>query len=285
MPGITNLVALISLHVTAALVTAGRGLPAQSVTGASNTTPIALSVPLHGFVEPAHVVVAGVLGNTAANGTWVATPTDPNTLALSTYDEFGQPSNSSGSGAYSGGGTVTPALVNGRILLGRQRVAGQDLAPRIVMVPVSSAFGPRSVSGPSNPAGFPDDMTRKQWTNFTIGTDIKRFEVQCWGIANRAQADIEADFDATEALYDQVIASLDALTRGRYKLSGGVWIDQSEDKTHWLNAGHAFKFYVDLATPLPQQIAAVPTAPSGTVSAPVVLLQPADGSPPEQAYP
>lgn len=40
------------------------------VTGASNTTPIQLTVPGHNFVNGDKVLVTGVVGNTAANGWW-----------------------------------------------------------------------------------------------------------------------------------------------------------------------------------------------------------------------
>lgn len=55
---------------------------AKTITGASNATPIVIDCVAHGFSDDGIIVVHGVLGNTAANGTWkVANKTD-DTLEL-----------------------------------------------------------------------------------------------------------------------------------------------------------------------------------------------------------
>lgn len=65
--------------------------PQKSITGATNATPIVLTVAAHGLVAGQQVAVASVGGNTAANGTWVA-----NVLSSSTFGLVG----SVGNGAY-----------------------------------------------------------------------------------------------------------------------------------------------------------------------------------------
>lgn len=68
------------------------------ITAATNTSPITLttSVP-HGVADVHTVTVAGVLGNTAANGTWIGERVGTNTIKLR---------GTAGSGAYTSGGTL-----------------------------------------------------------------------------------------------------------------------------------------------------------------------------------
>lgn len=72
---------------------------ARTITDASNTTPIEIttSVP-HFFDTFDRVTISGVLGNTAANGTWRITKTNSTKFQLV---------GSAGSGAYTSGGTAT----------------------------------------------------------------------------------------------------------------------------------------------------------------------------------
>ena len=70
------------------------------VVGATNASPIAITTSDdHGYTTGDTVTVRDVSGNDAANGTWTVTVRDDVTLALD---------GSTGSGAYSGGGTVAP---------------------------------------------------------------------------------------------------------------------------------------------------------------------------------
>lgn len=68
-----------------------------SITGATNATPIAITVTAHGYATGDTVVITGVGGNTNANGTWEITVTGANTFTLN---------GSVGSGAYTSGGTA-----------------------------------------------------------------------------------------------------------------------------------------------------------------------------------
>jgi hypothetical protein len=69
----------------------------KTLTAATNATPIAITITGHGYSTGDTVVVTGVVGNTAANGTWEITVTDANTFTLD---------NSAGNGARTSGGTV-----------------------------------------------------------------------------------------------------------------------------------------------------------------------------------
>ncbi len=65
----------------------------KTVTGATNATPISITCTAHGYSTGDTVVVTGVVGNTAANGTWEITVTGTNTFTLD-----GSTGNGTGSG-------------------------------------------------------------------------------------------------------------------------------------------------------------------------------------------
>lgn len=74
----------------------------MTVSGASSTVPIEMSTPIpHGLSTGDAVLIKGVLGNLAANGWWTVTATGERTFTLD---------GSSGSGSYSGGGSIFPAV-------------------------------------------------------------------------------------------------------------------------------------------------------------------------------
>lgn len=108
----------------------------QRISGATNAAPIVVTVVAHGLSNGDQVVIAGVVGNTAANGTW--------SIANITSDTF-ELIGSTGSGAYSSGGTCTRrtgsrcsliAVWGGRIVL-----SGLDADPNnIFMSAVGDPF-------------------------------------------------------------------------------------------------------------------------------------------------
>ncbi len=69
-----------------------------AIAGATNASPIVIATTLaHGLQNGDPAIVSGVLGNTAANGDWTVTVVDGTHVSLN---------GSSGSGAYTGGGTI-----------------------------------------------------------------------------------------------------------------------------------------------------------------------------------
>ena len=76
----------------------GAALTPLAITGATNATPIVITTAAHGMVTPDVVTIAGVGGNTAANGTWIITRLTATTFSLR---------GSVGNGAYTSGGTAT----------------------------------------------------------------------------------------------------------------------------------------------------------------------------------
>ena len=67
-----------------------------SISNATNASPIVITSTSHGLTTGALVTVAGVTGNTSANGVFNVTRIDSNSFSLD---------GSSGNGAYAGGGT------------------------------------------------------------------------------------------------------------------------------------------------------------------------------------
>jgi hypothetical protein len=78
------------------------------ITGATNAAPIVLTIASHGYVTGDQVLVAGVLGNTAANGDWTITVLTANTFSLN---------GSIGNGAYTSGGTAVVRRVGSKCSL------------------------------------------------------------------------------------------------------------------------------------------------------------------------
>ncbi len=74
--------------------------PAVAITAATNTSPIQITAHGHGYKNGQKVTIAAVGGNTAANGTWIATLVDSDNFTLN---------NSIGNGAYTSGGVAVNA--------------------------------------------------------------------------------------------------------------------------------------------------------------------------------
>lgn len=287
MPGWSQLVTLVSLDVVNSLVGAGYVTRTLPVSAISNTTPIVLTCTAdHGFTWPIHVVISGATGNTAANGCWIAIPTDSTHLALYTMSPDGVQSAVAGSGSYSGGATVSLALTDGRILTGRQHVFEASFAPRIVFVPVSSKWGPKSVYNRSNVQGAPSAEQLRQNQIRSLRTETTVFETHVWGVASPPDPE-GGDFDATQILYHQLVRSLHLLAPGNYNITDGIFADQQASGSQLIRAGHEFVFEVTFDTPVLDRL--LPYAPPGTVPGPIVdgvypgpgvyLQNPGGGSP------
>lgn len=294
MPGIVDLVTALSLDITRALVAAGYGLAPLAIVDATNASPIVVELATaHGFVGPAHVVISGVLGNDAANNldvspqsftpgenlAAIALPVDETHVSLYALDQTtGIAGPLAGSGAYSGGGTMTAALRHARVLLGREHVFEQSAPPRIVFIPARSKFGPKSVAGNRQVGTSPERL--RQLQQRAIATEKVVFEVHVWG--QSTPPDPGYDFDATQVLYHQVIQSVHLLTAGAYELVDGAWADQVATATQLLKAGHEHVFGIAIATPVMDT--AQPFVPAGISAVQTTQIQPADGSPAEISF-
>lgn len=93
--------------------TNGGTMPAQesevgTIIGATNATPIVITITAHGYETDDQAVITGVLGNTAANGNWTITVLTADTFSLT---------GSVGNGAYTSGGTCVIRRVGSRCSL------------------------------------------------------------------------------------------------------------------------------------------------------------------------
>lgn len=88
------------------------------VTGATNASPIEITVASHPFVTGDSITIASVGGNTAANGVFTITKTGANTFTLN---------GSAGNGAYTSGGTALGLYTTGGIVAGPFGVGGTGM--------------------------------------------------------------------------------------------------------------------------------------------------------------
>lgn len=132
----------------------------KAITGATNATPIVLTATAHGFANGDIIVVQGVGGNTAANGTFQCGGVAANTINLLTVNDA---QNTTGNGAYTSGGTaidltLTAALtdVDAGIINGPISVTGKAQT-----LGVLSATNPAftSVTGTAHAVFFRDNTT------------------------------------------------------------------------------------------------------------------------------
>jgi hypothetical protein len=274
------LVALLSLEVTRRLVAAGTVYATLSVTGASNTTPIVVQTPTpHGLIRPAHGVVAGVGGNTNANGVWICTPTDSTHLKLTGFDRQGTFVNSVGNASFTTGGTIQIAFPDGSILLGRRNVAMATAvaSPRIVFVPIESpAWGLDPYGGVIPPATLPNKQSAQTAEQITmlqsrqLATERQRFEVHVTGCASPPEPDF-GDFDVTQAIYQTLYATMfDIISPDRARVLAGKWVSQGNDIQVLDVRGQKWVGIVEIAQP----VIANPLAfvPSGVIATLIVQM-------------
>jgi len=256
--------------------------PALAITGATNTTPIVITTAHpHGVlfrgVGGMSCLIRGVLGNTAANNVAtdpkdrtvglnqgvLAVPTGATTLALYGQDATGRLAAIAGNGTYTGGGTLTPALTDGSILIGRPATREHSAPPRIVLVPRTVASLPRRGSMPNFYAARNNER-RSEIQERSIGTDMHAIDVHAWGQAY--PPDEAGDFDSTIALRNAVRDALHLIACGSAETSGGAWDDQGERALQEIKAGHLFTFGITLQVPVLDDPMAggLPFVPDGT---------------------
>ena len=279
MPGLGALVTILSLDVVNTLVGAGYVVRTLPITDASDATPSVLTCATpHGFNWPINVVIAGATGNTAVNGCWLAVPTSPTQFALYAVDMSGNITPVAGNAPYTGGATVSLALVDGRILMGRQHVFEASSAPRVVFVPMKSVWGPKSTYNRSPVATSrttPNPEAQVQNANRSIRTETPNFEVHVWGVANPPDPE-GGDFDVTQMLYQQLVRTMQHLAPGNYNITDGEWVDQKPTGSQLVRYGHEFVFGVTFDTPVLDilgnagQVGGLPYAPSGVAPSPII---------------
>ena len=293
----TSIAAILSLDVTRALVAAGLGLgfdgarytsvgsPAPlAIVGATATTPIVVTTAQpHAFATLASTsciggvscIITGVGGNLAANNVSTnaldrtvgqpqgihAVPIDDTHFALYGQDQTtGALVPLAGSGVYTSGGTVALGLTDGGVLLGSEYLAAYTAPPRIVLVPRSFTFGPRSNAVPG---AYRTADIKQQRQQRSIRTERCTFEARVWGQA--AAPHVGLDFDATHAIMAWLVDSAHLLAAGTVDDGAGTWLDQAATATQRLKAGHELSFALTLSVPITD--APLPSATGITVDA------------------
>ncbi len=233
-------------------------------------------------------VIAGVTGNTAAlaidadpqsrtvglpQGV-LGVPLSPTTLALYAQNTvpgtatYGQLVATVGNGAWAGGGTVTPALTDGSVLIGRPTTREHSAAPRI-------CFLPKSIAPRQGKPSSPDYRTRNAERRVliqqrTIAIDVHNFEVHAWGEAT--PPDPAQDYMATQALRDCVQSAVYDLLSDAGDTQGGAWDDEKERATQQIKSGHLLTFGVSISVPVTDNplLGGLPFVPAGTTFSTVV---------------
>jgi hypothetical protein len=111
------------------LALSGRRGVNVGITAATNASPIVVTAAAHGYQTGHSVTIAGVLGNTAANGTFLVTRVSADTFSLI---------GSTGNGAYTSGGVATMPL--SKAIVSTKNVSGATNASPIVIT-TSAAHG------------------------------------------------------------------------------------------------------------------------------------------------
>lgn len=283
MPGIVELVDLLSLDVVAALVAAGYRAPWRPsvstlpVLGATNTTPIVVTLDTSSLGDrgfdmqpgaPMHLVFADVGGNLATNKidpddlrheAWHAEVIDGSRVALYDLDEStGAKVASVGDGAYTSGGTCSRAFADGRIQVGEEHLYEQMAPPRVVFVPRRSKFEAKLVTNARTIASVLEQQ--REEAARSLRTEIVMFEVHAWGGMIEAADDPRAGFNLAQILYQQIIRSAHLRGAGVIHPDGGEWADQRPDATQIAKRGREFVFEIGIRTPIPDRT--LPRAPS-----------------------
>jgi hypothetical protein len=302
---------LLSLDITAGLVFQGLRAPWKqgaslgdaatftlNVLDASNTSPIVLTVADGdlGAIDPRtgrviHIVVSGVLGNTAANKldeknqrneAWVGIITSPTTIALYDLDNStGALIASTGNGAYASGGTISKALTDGCVLVGFEHVSESSAAPRIVFVPKRFTFDAKATQTSYTAAAFTDGEPERQRINESFRTVVWWYEVHIWGIDNQGAARdrLKKSFGTCELMMEQVLRSAQDRCSACYELGGGTWPDQYEGGPQRVKFGHEMIFQIGLSAPITRE--PLELSPVDTTLEMVLSLSLAGGAPEE----
>lgn len=177
------------------------GGPPKTVNAASNTSPIAIrTLFAHNFTSGDLVVVAGVLGNTAANGTWTISVVDPFEFTLT---------GSTGNAPYSGGGTVSLVVTEPRLTFGDSSIvpalvtdvggtAGEALPMHASMSirKISTTAGRNFRGGVRTSPHAETDQIDGKWTAARLPVFITAwFDYIDQAIANRTTGVLPQDFE------------------------------------------------------------------------------------------
>jgi hypothetical protein len=145
----------------------------------------------------------------------------------------------------------------GRILLGRQWLKNRTSPSRVVMIPISSAFGPANTSSNAfiDPATGQTQGAIVRKLRRPLATDRATYEVHVW--AQALPADQENDIDATRYLTHRVIQAAQNIAMTSVRFDGpGEW-----GPTALVQAGLEFTFHLSIDMPVIDSSVQFPPAP------------------------
>lgn len=296
MAGIVSLVSMISNDVVAKIAAAG--LPplvdgqivlGKSKVGENSSPPRIIFIPTSfRFAPPSAAVNVQPLAPTNANApgsgvrSYTMTQYGGGYVQASTTVLVSAPDVPGGVRA-----TATAVVTsNGAVSRLVPQVLGSGYLnpPTVTISGVGSGASATATLAPT-PQALTVARQRALWTEWHM------FEVHCWGTASSGTAlapDPDADYDATQQLYQQVIASAHAMAAGVYVPSQGAWFDAEYGATLVDVLGHKARFLLELATPLlsepmvPTAGASMQYAPPQTTQNPTLSIVPIGGGSPEQ---
>ena len=145
----------------------------------------------------------------------------------------------------------------GRILLGRQWLKNRTSPSRVVMIPISPAFGPANTSSNAfvDPATGQTQGAIVRKLRRPLATDRATYEVHVW--AQSLPADQENDIDATRYLAHRVIQSAQLIAMTSVRFDGpGQW-----GPVGLVQAGLEFTFHLSIDMPVLDSSVQFPPAP------------------------
>lgn len=158
-----------------------------------------------------------------------------------------------------------PALTEGKIVLGRQYQFEHSAPPRIIFVPTTHAFDVNDVFSATGA------YTEGQLLNRSFMTDQVTYEIRCWGTA--PDRDPDYDYDFTQVLYQQVIRSLNQLSRGSFTIDSATWTDSRFQSAQLDRDGREYVMLVTVFTPILELLEPLLPAPVETEGAGTTILQ------------
>lgn len=166
-----------------------------------------------------------------------------------------------------------PALVDGKILIGKEHQYEQTRPPRIMFTLTGSQFDAKWVASRSGSLNASERRIQNQQRS--LMTDSIEFEVRCWGI-QQTSVDTLGDLEVTRALYHAVLIACRLLLPGNHHLDGsGKWTEADFSGTQLIRAGREFVF--NLAIDCPVLDTLLPYAPSNVTAKLLTQMEPPSG--------
>lgn len=154
-------------------------------------------------------------------------------------------------------------LADGKIWIGRDHVADNTSAPRVVMIPSTSRFGPPAIT--PNTFQAVDSQGRKmRLRTRPLWSESLTFETHVWADVETFSADDPArGFNAAQFLSHTLMRSAYLIMTSCCRPTRGAWGDQATDKPNLVISGHYMVFGLEIDIPVTDQ--SLLFVPHGTI--------------------